>query len=188
VLLAALALSGAGGAEAQGTSAWWAAQRPWWVGFAAGAGPSEDGYDVQWSGVGGFDLFHDVSEEMAVGLARLGVGFGYSSIEGELLSITGTPALQLGIYPYGRLQLYAQHGIAFSLAKETDIRPRRHGIALSSAIGMRVWLSCRWTLGVQSGGEVVLSGRIRNAPARHLTGWFAATVSLRLGRARPITW
>jgi hypothetical protein len=122
----------------------------------------------------GADLLGSIVPGFAIGVTRLGVGFGYSSIDGPLFDIGGTPTIELSFFVGAHTQLLMQLGAALGISTATASHPIGFNAAATGILGARWWLGNLISLALLVGVDVGLTN-----PG--LRFWFAGP----LGQGEP---
>ncbi|MCB9594532.1 MAG: hypothetical protein H6719_17500 [Sandaracinaceae bacterium] len=109
----------------------------------------------------GLSIFGTVHEALAIGLTRVNVSGGYSSIEGSLFALSGAPAVEGFLFPDRYVQLYGQVGVSLQGRTPTNLRVGEFQAAPFLAAGARFWIAPWFTLGVQLAVHVTLTDGFR---------------------------
>jgi hypothetical protein len=102
----------------------------------------------------GMDVLGTLVPGFALGFTRAGVGFGYSSAEDVIFTLTITPTIELSFFPSSDVQLFLQLGATVGFHNATRVARERGDAAVTSAIGARFWLGNTLTFGVLVGSDI----------------------------------
>lgn len=102
----------------------------------------------------GLDVIGTIVPGFAIGFTRLGVGFGYSDVEGVIFTGNATPTFEFSFFPGSDVQLFLQLGATIGLAAPTNVRPFGANAAVTTALGVRIWLGNTFTLGFLFGNDI----------------------------------
>jgi len=105
----------------------------------------------------GLDLLGSLTPGVAIGVTRLGLSYGYSSIEGPLFGVNATPTVEFAFFVGGHTQLLMQLGATLSFGTATAIRPVSFDAAATGVLGARWWLGNLISLGLLVGVDVGLT-------------------------------
>lgn len=84
-------------------------------------------------------LMGQVVENVALGLRGITVGFGVSSLEGALFSLTLEPTVELGGFVDRHVQLFAQLGFPVQGRTQTSLREEILQVGTALRAGVRLW-------------------------------------------------
>jgi len=84
-------------------------------------------------------LMGQVVPSVALGLRGLTVGFGYSSLEGTIFSLTLAPTVELGGFVDRHVQLFAQLGFPVQGRTQSPRREEIFQVATALRAGVRLW-------------------------------------------------
>lgn len=109
----------------------------------------------------GLSLFYTVHESLSVGVTRLTVGAGYSSVEGALLAFSAAPALELFTFVDPHVQLWGQVGASLQGRTPTNLGGDAFQAAPFLAAGARFWVVPWFTLGIQLAVHLTVTDAFR---------------------------
>ncbi len=94
------------------------------------------------SGVGGFFAYGltlgvVITPNLTLGITRLGVGYGFSSIEGAIRSADFVPYVEGAFFASDVIQPFSRLGVAMHARGETNARPGRFGASMFLSLGVR---------------------------------------------------
>lgn len=121
--------------------------------------------NVQVFGAYGLLLSGTVDRMVSVGVTRLAVGAGFSSLEGAIFSLEMTPMVELFGFPDPRVQVYGQLGLAVQGRTQTSFREEILQLAPFLGGGVRFWIADWFSLGLELGLHLVLTDAYRMGSA-----------------------
>ncbi|MGE0791514.1 MAG: hypothetical protein AB7S26_37915 [Sandaracinaceae bacterium] len=125
-----------------------AVARPLRVGLEGIVGIADGASGVQPFGDYGLSLFGTVHEGVALGLTRVNVGVGYSSLESFIFAFSASPAIELSAFIDPRVQVWVQAGVSLQ-ARTINGGLSPIQVAPFLAAGVRFWVTEWFTLGAQ---------------------------------------
>lgn len=123
------------------------------VGLLAGAASTPPGVTGYW--YLGADLMGTVHPNLSLGITRLSIGLGFSSVESFVFSLQGTPTLELFAFVDPHVQVYGQLGVALQGRARTALREGHFQVAPFVGGGVRFWATDWLSIGPEIGLHVV---------------------------------
>lgn len=144
-----------GSPDAEEPSPSFAVRHPFRLNFGAlvGAASTPVGTRGYWHL--GMDLVGTVHPNLAVGVTRISLGFGASSIDGFIFSLQGTPTLELFGFVDPHVQVFAQLGVALQGRAQTASREGFVQVAPYLGGGTRIFPNDWFSIGVEIGLHLI---------------------------------
>jgi hypothetical protein len=105
----------------------------------------------------GAHILGSIVPGVAIGLTRIGLGFGYSSSEGPIFDVGATPTIELSFFAGQHTQLLMQLGAALGVSTATAHAPLRFNAAATGILGARWWLGNLISIALLVGVDVGLT-------------------------------
>jgi hypothetical protein len=102
----------------------------------------------------GLDVIGTLVPGFALGFTRLGFSVGYSDAEGVIFGVNATPTFEFSFFPSANVQLLLQLGSTIGIAAPTNHTSGRVDAAVTTVIGVRIWLGNTFTFGILVGNDV----------------------------------
>lgn len=118
--------------------------------------PAGSGVNVAPFGAYGINLGFTVDRMVTLGISRLSVGGGFSSVESTILTFQGTPTLELFGFVDPRIQVYGQIGVALQ-GRYSGFFGGSFQAAAYIGGGARFWVLDWFSIGVEVGLHLVLT-------------------------------
>jgi len=103
----------------------------------------------------GMGFLGTVHPNIRIGLSRVSIGLGASSVEGFMFSLQGTPTFELFAFVDPHVDLFAQIGVALQGQGQTALHDGIFQVAPFLGAGARFWLTDWLSLGVELGLHLV---------------------------------
>lgn len=119
--------------------------------------PEPSGTELVGWGWWGHALTVTVHDFVSLGVTRTGFGFGYSSIEGPVLTFDVTPMVELFDFVDPHVQLYTQLGATLQGRSETEVDEAAFQASGFLAVGARFWATEWFSIAVDVGANLTLT-------------------------------
>ncbi len=118
---------------------------------------SASGSNVRPFGSFGFSLSGTLNRMLSVGVTRVMLNLVFSSIEGAIVGVEGTPFVELFGFLDPRVQVYGQLGLALQGRSQTSLSEEFVQVAPLLGGGLRFWAANSFSIGVELAAHVVLT-------------------------------
>ncbi len=130
--------------------------RPFHLGASIIAGASSIDGEVSAFGYYGLDMSYTIDRHVTLGIGRLSIGGGFSSVESFILGVQATPYVEVFAFPDPRLQVYGQVGIALQ-GRTSAINAGYFQSAAFLGAGLRWWPLDWMSVGLEIGVHLVMT-------------------------------